>query len=119
MALMKTSHKIILTLSVVLVAGYTWSLDMPLALEVPLREQPYNFSNFDFNLLYFATYIAVCFSDMPVGMLLDKLPIKKTILCISLISIISEIGILLMFYLQFTGYTIFIYIFRGIFGIMG
>jgi hypothetical protein len=35
---MKKSHKAIVALSVILLIGYTWSLDMPEALEVPLRE---------------------------------------------------------------------------------
>jgi len=116
---MKKSYKIVIALSVMLLTGYTWSLDMPLALEVPLREEPYNFSNFDFNFIYFATYITICFSDMPVGMLLDKLPIRKTIICIGLISLIAEVGVLFMFYLQFPGYKFMVYFFRGIFGITG
>lgn len=56
---------------------------------------------------------------MPVGMLLDKLPIKKTVLCICFVSLLSEIGIMLMFYFQFAGYKVFIYVFRGIFGMTG
>jgi hypothetical protein len=52
-------------------------------------------------------------------MLLDKYPIKRTIICIALISLFAQTGILLMFYFQCSGYKIFIFIFRGIFGVAG
>jgi hypothetical protein len=56
---------------------------------------------------------------MPIGMLLDKFPIKKTILLLAVLSLVAQVGILLSFYFQFSGYKIIIYIFRGLFGITG
>lgn len=116
---MEINHKIILGLSMSLMAGYTWSLDMPLALEVPLREDPFNFTNFDFSLLYFATYIPVCFFDVSIGMLLDRISIKKAAIWITLICLLSEIGILMMFRLRFDEYKVVLYVLRGIFGATG
>jgi hypothetical protein len=86
---MKKSHKMIILLSILLVAGYMWSLDMPLALEVPLREEPYSFSSFEYNFLYFANYVAIFLSDMPLGMLLDRFPIRRTVVTLGILILLA------------------------------
>lgn len=52
-------------------------------------------------------------------MVLDKVPFKKAAVWITSICLLSEIGILLSFYLQFDGYKTALYILRGVFGATG
>lgn len=52
-------------------------------------------------------------------MVLDKLPIKKTIIFLAVLSLLSVVGTLFMFHFQMTGYKIIVYILRGIFGVTG
>ena len=52
-------------------------------------------------------------------MILDKLPLKKTIIIISSVGLISSICIMMLFHLKCKFYLELIYVFRGIFGITG
>lgn len=42
---MKLSDKIITAMGLIIVIGYGYSVDMPQALEAPLREEPYSLSS--------------------------------------------------------------------------
>jgi hypothetical protein len=49
----------LLFLAVGIIVGYTYALDTPQALQVPLRKEPYEFTTTYFNLIYFSTFISI------------------------------------------------------------
>lgn len=52
-------------------------------------------------------------------MLLDKLPLKKAVIFIAVISLLSAIGILITLHFEFAGYKVVLYFLRGFFGVTG
>lgn len=116
---MKCEDIILVTLGTSIVVGYGYSMDMPQALELPLRGPPYNLDSVDFNLLYFATFLPVMITDIPLGIILDKFPLQKTVIAIAVTSFLAELGTAVLFDLRPEGYLWMIYILRAIVGMAG
>lgn len=106
-------------MATIITVGYGYSLDMPQALEVPLRDEPYNFSSIEFNLLYIATSIPIIFTDIPLGIILDKFPLQITVVIIALTSFTAELLTAVLFDLRPTGYLYIVYVLRAIVGMAG
>ena len=87
----------LLLLAIGIVIGYTYALDTPQALEIPLRAEPYNFTSTQFNLLYFATFSLIGFLSIPLGIFIDRYPIKKTLILLLLMLLVSQTVSALMF----------------------
>jgi hypothetical protein len=94
-------------------------MDMPQALENPLREEPYSLSSLEINLIYISTYLPVMFTDIPLGVILDKFPMQKTVLIIAITSFLSELAIALLFDFRPDGYLYGVYAMRAINGMAG
>lgn len=109
----------LLFLAVGIIIGYTYSVDIPQALEVPLRKPPYNFTTVEFNLLYFSTFVLIGFLQVPFGVFVDRYPIKRTLLALLIILCLSQTVIGLMFEFRPAGYLIGIMAMRSIFGLCG
>lgn len=116
---MKCEDIILVTLGTSIVVGYGYSMDMPQALELPLRGPPYNLDSVDFNLLYFATFLPVMITDIPLGIILDKFPLQKTVIAIAVTSFLAELGTAVLFDLRPEGYLWMVYILRAIVGMAG
>lgn len=107
------------TLGILIVSGYSYSLDWPQALEAPLREAPYNFSTFQFNMLYFVTSLPIGLLNIPLGILIDKIPLSLSILIITMIGLVSQLAIALSFMTTFNHFYVVLLVLRGIFGLSG
>lgn len=94
---MKKEYWILLVLSVGIIIGYTYALDTPQALEIPLRKPPYSFSSVEFNLIYFCTFLLIGPFNIPLGILIDRYPIKRIMILLLLASLLSQTVISLMF----------------------
>jgi len=94
-------------------------MDMPQALELPLRGEPYNLNSIEFNTLYFAMFLAILITGLPLGVLLDKFPLQKTVIAIALSSFIAELSIAVLFDYRPEGYIYIVYALRAITGIAG
>lgn len=116
---MKLEDKIITAMGLVIVIGYGYSVDMPQALEAPLREAPYGLSSIQINLLYFSTFLPVMFSDIPLGTVLDKYSMKVTVLVIAFSSFLAEFATALLFDFRPDGYIYGVYVMRAISGMAG
>lgn len=94
---MQFKYIVLLLLSIFIMAGYTYSLDIPQEIETPLRNIPYSFSTDQFNLLYFSTFFLIIFLVIPIGFIIDQSPIKYTLLTLLVLGFISQslIGLLL------------------------
>lgn len=88
---------LLLLLAVGIIIGYTYALDTPQALEIPLRKDPYNFTSSEFNLIYFATFLLIGFLEVPLGIAIDRYPIKRTLMIMLLGLLLSQVVISLMF----------------------
>lgn len=71
-------------------AGYTYSLDIPQAIETPLRATPYHFTTDQFNLIYFSTFFLVVFLVIPLGIIIDRYPIQYTLLALLFIGLAAQ-----------------------------
>lgn len=110
---------LLLFLSVSIMLGYTYSLDTPEALEIPLRNPPYNFSTTSFNLMYFFTFLAVGLFCIPIGVLVDRLSMKITIMGLLFLSFGSQFITALMFEFTPSFFLAVIMVMRAIFGMAG
>lgn len=84
-------------LAVGIIFGYTYSLNTPQALEIALRKEPYNFTTISFNLIHFGTHILSAFLSIPLGIFLDKYPIKTTLIALLILLLMAQVLISLMF----------------------
>lgn len=118
---MERDDILLIALATLVVAGYGYSMDMPQALEVPLREPPFNFTSMEFNLLYVFTYLPIIFTDIPIGVLLDKFPLQRTVIIITLIGFLSQIITAFLFQFQpfGRGYIYIVYVMRAFDGMSG
>lgn len=116
---MEKSSYLLLFLAVSIIIGYTYSLDTPEALEIPLRNAPYNFTTAYFNLMYFFTFLSVAIFCIPIGLLIDRLSLSFTIISLLILSLLSQFLTGLMFQLQPTPYILVIMIMRAVFGAAG
>lgn len=116
---MEKEYIILLILSVGVMIGYTYCIDTPQSLEIPLRENPYNFSSTEFNFIYFSTFILIGPLSIPLGIAIDRFPIKKTLLILLSGSFLSQLTIALMFEFRPSSYKTVIMIMRSIFGLAG
>lgn len=116
---MEKSSYLLLFLAIAILVGYTYCLDTPEALEVPLRKPPYNFTSANFNLMYFFTFLAVGVLDIPLGIIIDRAPIKRTVIALLILSLASQTVIALLFELRPNVYIPIIMIMRSAFGIAG
>lgn len=116
---MQLSDKIITVMGLIIVIGYGYSVDMPQAIEAPLREEPYSLSSIQINLLYFSTFLPVMFTDIPLGIVLDKYPMKITVLVIAISSFLAELAIAMLFDFRPDGYIYGVYVMRAISGMAG
>jgi len=48
-------------------------------------------------MLYFATYLPILITDIPLGIILDKFPLQKTVVVIALTSFIAELFTAILF----------------------
>jgi MFS family permease len=116
---MKTQTKILIFLASALLFGYTYAFDIPQALEAPLRLAPYHYNNFEFNLLYFFQFLPVALLQIPLGVVIDKYPVKKSLSLFAGLSLASVIVAGLAFQFLFTGYKWVIDGSRSVFGMCG
>jgi hypothetical protein len=63
--------------------------------------------------------VPILFTDLPLGILLDKFPIQNAVLVIACASFISELLIAILFDFMPSGYLYMIYVLRAIVGITG
>ena len=110
---------LLIFLGTIIVVGYGYSMDMPQALELPLRGEPYNLNSIEFNILYFATYLPILITDLPLGVILDKFPLQKTVVVIALSSFIAELLTAVLFDFRPEGYIYIVYALRAIVGMAG
>lgn len=106
-------------LGLIVVIGYGYSMDMVQALEAPLRGEPCNFSSMEINLLYFSTYLPVMITDIPLGIVLDKFPLQKTVLVIGFSCFLAELFIAILFDFRPDGYLYMIYALKAVVGMAG
>lgn len=116
---MEKSSYLLLFLAVSIILGYTYSLDTPEALEIPLRNAPYNFTTTYFNFMYFSTFLSVGLFCIPIGLLIDRLPLKFTVISLLILSLLSQFVTSLMFELRPASYILIIMIMRAVFGAAG
>jgi len=110
---------LLIFLGTIIVVGYGYSMDMPQALELPLRGEPYNLNSIEFNILYFSTYLPILITDLPLGVILDKFPLQKTVVVIALSSFIAELLTAVLFDFRPEGYIYIVYALRAIVGMAG
>lgn len=94
---MKRKDALLLFLAIGFIIGYTYSVDTPQALEIPLRSPPYNFTSSQFNLIYFSTFLLIGVLQIPIGIFIDRYPIKRTLLAMLITLLISQTVIAMMF----------------------
>lgn len=116
---MNKRDALLLLLAVGIIIGYSYALDTPQALQIPLREEPYNFTSSQFNLIYFATFLLIGFLEIPLGILIDRYPIKKTLIAMLLALLVSQGVISLMFEFVPKNYLAVVLVMRSIFGLAG
>ena len=116
---MKKEDKVITFLGLVIVIGYGYAMDMPQALETPLRGEPCNLSSIEINLLYFCTYFPVMFTDIPLGILLDRFPLRKSVLVIAFTSFFASLGTAILFDLRPSVYIYMVYVLKALGGVAG
>ena len=66
------SSLLLMVLASAIVFGYTYGLDVTQALEVPFREEPYNFTTLQFNLMYVFTFMPIFLFNIPIGIIIDR-----------------------------------------------
>jgi hypothetical protein len=94
---MEKEHIILVLLASGILFGYGYGLDIPQALEKPLREEPFNFDNIKFNLLYFFTFLPVVLFEIPIGILIDKFPVRNCLYLLLLLGFLAQLVISLAF----------------------
>jgi hypothetical protein len=92
---------------------------MPEALEVPLKEPPYSFSTAEYNYLYVFSFVPIVLFDIPLGMLMDRIPLRYTMMTMAILLFFSQtfIGVAMQFMIP--GYVAVSCGMRSIFGITG
>ena len=69
--------------------------------------------------MYMLTFLCVCFLDIPLGDLIDRYPLKNSILIAVTASFVSQIVLALMLNFRPSGYFYIILICRALFGLAG
>ena len=116
---MELEDMVLLVMGTLIVIGYGYSLDMPQALEVPLRAPPYNLTSIEFNWLYICCNLPIVFTDIPLGLVLDRFPLQKTVIVIALASFTAELLTALLFDYQPQGFIYMVYALRAVVGMAG
>ena len=116
---MDLQNTILILLASALLFGYCFGFDMPQALEAPLRVEPYNYTNLQFNFLYFFQFLPVVLFQIPIGFLIDKYPVKRTMYFFAILSFVALLFSGLAFELMPPGYKWILNILRAAFGVCG
>ena len=119
MVLLSRNEWLFTVLSILIVTGYTYTLDWPQALETPLREPPYNFSTFQFNMLYFAALLPVGLLGIAIGITIDRIPLPISIMVITLLGFVAQLTIAMCFLTMFTGFYDLLIALRAVYGLTG
>ena len=88
----RKEYFILIFLASALLFGYAYGLNMPQALEKPLREEPFNFDNIKFNLLYVLTFAPTVVFEIPIGILIDKYPIRRSMYIFVILSFAAQLA---------------------------
>jgi MFS family permease len=99
--------------------GYTYGLDIIQTLEVPLREEPFSLSTFQFNLLYFFTFIFIFLFNIPIGTLIDRHSLTFSMFALLATSLAAQLIGTLMLQFRPQGYLAILYVMRAFFGLAG
>lgn len=70
-------------------------------------------------MLYLVTSLPIGLLNIPLGILIDRLPLSLSILTITMIGLLSQLAIALCFMTTFSNFYIVLLILRGIFGLSG
>lgn len=116
---MERKYWALLALGILIMIGYTYSLDIPQEIQTPLQQDPYNFTTEQFNLIYFSTFILVTFLVIPIGIGIDRFPTSLSIIVLLALGLISQTVIGLLLQERINGYIGLILLMRSLFGISG
>lgn len=116
---MQVKYILLLLLSILIMAGYTYSLDIPQEIETPLRNIPYSFSTDEFNMLYFSTFFLIIFLVIPIGFIVDQYPIQYTLISLLVLGFVAQSLIGLLLSQRINGYIGLILLMRALVGISG
>jgi fucose permease len=94
--MLQNKDYLLIVLSSFLIAGFLYGIDIVEALEVALRKSPYKLSSTQANLFYFFTFMPIALLEIPVGMIIDRIRLKKSMTIMLTISMLSQIVIGLM-----------------------
>lgn len=110
---------ILMLLSSAIVFGYTYGLDLIQALEVPFREEPFCLSTFQFNLMYFFTFLPIFLFNIPIGTIIDRNPVTISLFFLLISSLLAELIGTMMVQFRPDSYLIGLYVIRALFGLAG
>lgn len=116
---MQKETKILIILASALLIGYTYGFDLAQALQAPLREEPYYYTNLEFNLLYFFQFLPVTLFQIPIGMMIDKYPVKRAMFFFVFLCFVSTLVSALAFEFMMPGYKTIVFVTKSTFGVCG
>ncbi len=116
---MKKQDYLLVTLAIGISIGYYYCTDMLQTQQTQLKRHPYFLTSEEFNYLYFFTYLSQFIFLVPLGIIVDILPVKYIMITLIVISIIAQTAIAFLLKTRQDGYLIMMYIARGFLGISG
>jgi MFS family permease len=69
--------------------------------------------------MYFFTYLPIFLFNIPIGMVIDRSSVKKSLFILLFMNLFSQIVCTIMVVTRISGYIILMYIMRSIFGVAG
>ena len=106
-------------LAICLSMGFYYGEDMLQTLEESFKEHPYFLTPMQFNLLYFATYIAQFLLLLPLGILVDIAPLGLVMTVLVLLTLLSSLVMGALVHARSDGYELGLCLARGVYGISG
>ena len=116
---MKKQDYLLVTLAIGISIGYYYCTDMLQTEQTQLRRHPYFLTSQEFNYLYFFTYLSQFLFLIPLGIVVDILPVKHIMICLIVVSIGAQAALAFLLKSRQEGYLVWMYIARGFLGISG
>ncbi len=77
------------------------------------------FTSSTFNMMYAFTFLPILLLDIPIGIVIDRVDLKKSVFVLLVITLLSQTVTGLMFHLRPRGYRWVVYLMRSVFGTVG
>lgn len=120
-------HEYIISFCAILIlVGIYFSQDEPQALQVPLKNEPFNLTGAQFNFIYFITNFPIVLFSILGGIIIDRVGVKKAGIIFALVIFLAQSLVTFSLYWKVSdfydgssGWYVLLLVARGVFGISG